>query len=115
MAIVARSGEALARVIDRRSFLDRTAKLMFGVVAGGVATFFNPLAAEAVCDFCTPGWGCTSPATACGPPGGLFCPGANDCNVLQCSCWLHVLDKSLRYRLLVHREYVRRYLRWLRF
>jgi len=74
MAIVERSGEVLARIIDRRRFLDVAAKGIFGAVAAGAAGLLNVQFAEA--QTCAVG-PIKIGVFACSPSNGIYCDSIN--------------------------------------
>lgn len=76
MSSVERIGEKLARTIDRRKFLDRTARTIFGIVAAGAAELVLVPDAEAR-DYCA----YHESVCACNPPNGTYC---NGCYYANC-------------------------------
>lgn len=83
MTIVNRSGELLARKINRRGFLARAATVTFAAAAGFSATFPRmPSALAAQGDCAT-----TTTDTGCGPPNNFFCSSYNAsyCNGALCA------------------------------
>lgn len=66
--LVMRSAEQVARVLNRRRFLAKSAAVLFGGIAASAADFVLwPAAARAIA--CTH----TSSSCSCSPPGGLYC------------------------------------------
>lgn len=72
MTTIARATEEVARRIDRRKFLRRTAAAVFSFTVGGaVAGIRAPAAWATHCDF-------TDDACQCGPLNGQYCVGCRD-------------------------------------
>jgi hypothetical protein len=93
MTTVERVGEGLARLLNRRQMLKRTAVAVFGAVAAWTVEGFRGNSALAqTCSFVTEG-DCT-----CNPPGGQYCDGLDPsfCAGSACSgaCYW---DESYRY------------------
>jgi hypothetical protein len=78
---VFRSGELLARTMNRRKFLGNMAIAVFGTVAASAARFtlFPDRASAATCQY-------TSSECDCSPPGGLFCTSLNNSYCYESAC-----------------------------
>lgn len=102
MSLVIRTGEAVARAIDRRAFLSRATAALFAVVTGMAAgSVFAPLRAYA--SHCGT-FGMDRPGTQCTPIGDRWCDPSNCnpfCNSANCvyyfgiypdtACWCNQL------------------------
>lgn len=90
MSLVERSGEELARFIDRRKFLRKAAITIFSFATASAINLDQVLNAEASCSYSCPGAACcphggtiSDKVCQCSPSNGNICP-SSDCNLYDC-------------------------------